>query len=895
MSTTILKKIFPIFHESIPRDDDDDINVEYSFAIEYNGPPISKEIPRSLPVEFDHIPIAATLSSASASVSAALFTYKSVPVIEPIVKGSLVERKLSRQPNVSRMDSGSNIRFANEVECELDKLPDEIGSSLGCGNEKLGEIGIHRNNSGSAQSELESESESESTSASVSSEIFFGQEEDDCDNTLPGLVRRPSVVTFRDPEQSDVVNEESDMSEPANVVNVAPPRKAERKGKKGTCYRCLKKNQFIEKKEICIVCSAKYCANCVLRAMGSMPEGRKCVGCIGCRIHESKRGTLGKCSGMLKRLLTELEVQQIMRSEISCAANQLPPELIFVNGEPLSLDELLQLQHCPNPPNNLRPGSYWYDKVSGYWGKVGKKPCQIISPQLKVGGEMKRDSSNGKTDITINGREITQRELYLLQAAGVQCEGKPSFWLSADGSYQEEGQKNIKGCIWDKTRVKVVSAMLSLPFPSDSGTLLEEKANGNSPICISQKSLKRFLLTGYEKSGTSTIYKQAKLQYDVPFTEDERQSVKLIIQRSLYTYVAILLQGRERFEEESLIDMRKHRSVEEPGPSGENDKTIYFIGPKIKNFSNWLIQVFTSNNIEIMFPAATREYAPFIEDLMRDAAFRATLARISEFKMLPRVAAYFIERAVEISKENYEPSDMDILNAEGITTSNGLSSMEFSFPESRRESCIDAEDCLDDSSLRYQLIRVHPKSLNGNRKWLEMFVDVDIILFSVSLTDYDEFYVDSNGEIRNKIMESKKLFENIVTHPAFKEKTFLLVLTKFDLLDEKLKNVPLNKCEWFHDFNPVISNSNHTTTRSSSRNNNATLAQRAFHYIAVKFKRMFDTLSDCKLFVSAVSGLEPDSVDETLRYAKEIIKWYDEERSSVNNAELSSYEQSSTS
>lgn len=37
-----------------------------------------------------------------------------------------------------------------------------------------------------------------------------------------------------------------------------------------------------------------------------------------------------------------------------------------------------------------------------------------------------------------------------LQAAGVSCEGSPHFWVSDDGSYQEEGQNKIKGRIWDK-------------------------------------------------------------------------------------------------------------------------------------------------------------------------------------------------------------------------------------------------------------------------------------------------------------------------------------------------------------------------------------------------------------------------------------------------------------
>jgi hypothetical protein len=150
------------------------------------------------------------------------------------------------------------------------------------------------------------------------------------------------------------------------------------------------------------------------------------------------------------------------------------------------------------------------------------------------------------------------------------------------------------------------------------------------------------------------------------------------------------------------------------------------------------------------------------------------------------------------------------------------------------------------------------------------------------LIDYDEFSEDNNGVPINKMIASRQLFERIATHPTFEEKKFLLILNKFDLLEEKIEQVPLTRCEWFHDFNPVMGNN-----PNSSRSTNSPLELRAFQYIAVKFKRLFNSLTDRKLYVSKCTGLEPDNVDEAFKYAREVLKWKQEELNYPNN-ELSS-------
>ncbi|KAJ6919509.1 extra-large guanine nucleotide-binding protein 1-like [Populus alba x Populus x berolinensis] len=903
--------------------------VQCSFALEYTGPPVGYDIPRAVPINVNNIPVAAVVphinfqqnitlpvvkpllpasdpSKNPKSVNTgknpgkdcgseeAAITVSPTSVIERAVDHNLQECVFSSELSSSGLSNDAGT--SSSTNSFDDKSRDESLLKLRVSNELSSNRDWESNESVLSSVDVDDEYPSSRVSSVKVS-----------NNEVHGEGRKAPVVTFRDIESNDDGGDDGGgdiddgfggnvgfFEEEERVLRIKPEAKS--KGKKGSCYRCFKGSRFTEK-EVCLVCDAKYCINCVLRAMGSMPEGRKCVTCIGFPIDESKRGSLGKCSRMLKRLLNNLEVRQIMKAEELCEANQLPPEYVYVNGEPLSHEELVVLQTCSNPPKKMKPGNYWYDKVSGLWGKVGQKPSQIISPHLNVGGPIKANASNGNTQVFMNGREITKVELRMLQLAGVQCAGNPHFWVNEDGSYQEEGQKNTKGYIWGKAGMKLVCAFLSLPVPSKPLNSCGEQVNSlisrSIPDYLEQRTLLKLLLVGFSGSGTSTIFKQAKILYKpVPFTEDERENIKLTIQSNVYGYLGILLEGRDRFEEESLTAVTKEQSTDGTehigSTSNTNHQTIYSIGPRLKAFSDWLLKTMVSGNLEAIFPAATREYAPLVEELLKDEAIQATYKRRNELEMLPSVSSYFLERAVDILRTDYEPSDLDILYAEGVTSSNGLACLDFSYPQSASDDNYDTED-QHDALLRYQLISVHSRGLGENCKWLEMFEDVGMVIFCVAMNDYDQYTVDGNGLSTNKMLLSRKFFESIVTHPTFEQMDFLLILNKFDLFEEKIERVPLTQCEWFDDFHPVMSrHRSNSNSNSNSINTSPSLGQLGAHYMAVKFKRLYSLLTGRKLYASVVKGLEPDSVDAALKYAREIMKW-DEEKPNFSLSEYSMY------
>ncbi|KAJ0967653.1 hypothetical protein J5N97_024570 [Dioscorea zingiberensis] len=281
-----------------------------------------------------------------------------------------------------------------------------------------------------------------------------------------------------------------------------------------------------------------------------------------------------------------------------------------------------------------------------------------------------------------------------------------------------------------------------------------------------EQHIHKLLLLGAGESGKSTIFKQIKLLFQTGFDEAELRSYTSVIHANVYQTIKVLYDGTKELAQNDIDSSKYVVSL-------DNKE----IGEKLSDIgSRW------------DHPYLTSEIAKEIETLWNDAAIQETYSR-GDILQIPDCAQYFMENLERFSDVNYVPTKEDVLYARVRTS--GVVEIQFSpVGENRKSGEV------------YRLYDVGGQR-NERRKWIHLFEGVTAIIFCAAISEYDQLLFED--ETKNRMMETKELFDWVLKQACFEKTSFMLFLNKFDIFEKKVQKVPLNVCEWFKDYQPMAS------------------------------------------------------------------------------------------
>ncbi|KAF0910411.1 hypothetical protein E2562_002876 [Oryza meyeriana var. granulata] len=279
-----------------------------------------------------------------------------------------------------------------------------------------------------------------------------------------------------------------------------------------------------------------------------------------------------------------------------------------------------------------------------------------------------------------------------------------------------------------------------------------------------EQHIHKLLLLGAGESGKSTIFKQIKLLFQTGFDEAELRSYTSVIHANVYQTIKILYDGAKELSQV------------------ESDSSKYVISPDNQEIGEKLSEI----DGRLVYPLLNKELVHDVKKLWQDPAIQETYSRGSMLQ-LPDCAQYFMENLDRLAEADYVPTKEDVLYARVRT--NGVVQIQFSpVGENKRGGEV------------YRLYDVGGQR-NERRKWIHLFEGVNAVIFCAAISEYDQMLFED--ETKNRMMETKELFDWVLKQRCFEKTSFMLFLNKFDIFERKIQKVPLSVCEWFKDYQPI--------------------------------------------------------------------------------------------
>jgi GTPase SAR1 family protein len=252
------------------------------------------------------------------------------------------------------------------------------------------------------------------------------------------------------------------------------------------------------------------------------------------------------------------------------------------------------------------------------------------------------------------------------------------------------------------------------------------------------------LLLGAGESGKSTIFKQMKVLYGAPLTDDERRQVTPVVYNNTISAMKILVEHTYNYGYEDYVNAK------------DAMKKISLL----------------DDNAEI-----DMEVGQAIKDLWSDPGILKTWDKRSEFQIVESVKYYFSE-IDRIMQPGYLANQQDLLLARV------------------RTSGIVTERYVIDGSV-FEMYDVGGQR-NERKKWIHCFDDVTAVIFVAALSEYDQSLFEDAST--NRMVEAIELFNEICNNRYFQNSSMILFLNKKDLFQEKIMVKDIKAVSHFSDF-----------------------------------------------------------------------------------------------
>jgi len=313
--------------------------------------------------------------------------------------------------------------------------------------------------------------------------------------------------------------------------------------------------------------------------------------------------------------------------------------------------------------------------------------------------------------------------------------------------------------------------------PSNLQAANDEIDNRMSEEKRTMKRSASLLLLGAGGCGKSTLYKQIRNIYNGEIPEKEMIVATMSVKRQVFddmmdlcrTNVAIISTDKEcEIEDEKARDLR--------------DRFV-ILSEKL------------STDIEL-----TYEIAQDIKHLWSQSGMKKTFNICSKSHVMESTP-YFFNKVLEIGSPQYLANFDDYVRVRHRTVGLLHSTFNTSFQS---------------HSWVIKLTDVGGQK-NERKKWIQVFADIDAVLYVMSLNGYDKLVYEDNS--KNCWDESFQIFSDLSALKVFDKTTFIVFLNKADLLEELLKQVPFNvyykdcPLDKINDYSYVVSYAQEVVTQ----------------------------------------------------------------------------------